>query len=87
MAQPPRETATTRRRRLRKLFPVGQPRQVRRGRRSRRRGASFAGQLPGSDHRAIFVMRDNGRVAGQLPRNYPAAAHSTLAFALDNRHP
>ena len=86
-AQPPRETATTRRRRLRRLVSVGQPRRARRGRRSRRRGVSFAGQLPSSDHRAIFVTRDSGRVARQVPRNYPAATHSTLAFAWDNRHP
>ena len=86
-AQPPRETVTTRRRRLRRLVPVGQPRQVRRGGRSRRRGVCFAGQLPSSDHRAIFATRNNGRVARQVPRNYPAAALSTLAFAWDNRHP
>ena len=86
-AQPPRETATARRRRLRRLVSVGQPRQARRGGRSRRCGVSFAGQLPSSDHRAIFVTRDSGRVARQVPRNYPAATHSTLASAWDNRHP
>ena len=54
------------------------------GRRRRRHGdVFFAAQLPRGVHRALFFIRDCGRVVVQLPHNYPAVAHSTLFFDKD----
>ena len=49
------------------------------GRCRRRHGdVFFPAQLPRGVHRALFFIRDCGRVVVQLPHNYPAVAHSAL---------
>ena len=40
----------------------------------------FVQELPTNVKRATFVAWDDGRVVVQLPRNYPAAAHSACVF-------
>ena len=79
------------------IYAAQAARRNRRARRRRRGAAACADSSPWASRAkraavaavdaAVYLLLDSYPAVTTAQYNYPAAAHSTLAFALDNRHP